>query len=306
MRTKRQQNNNPSRVHDSVNHPRLRSPSLSHGPDLGAQYAATFRPEPLLKKSFISLSVLSSRIPHYQVEMNHRDRKVIQDSPGRKSYGNSAAIKNERGKTMKILRIPLVIVLVVVAGRGFNAKAQGVTNQISGIQVAGTNVVISAQSVGGDTYQLQSRNSMTTGNWSNVAGVVLSNSPGGLIILTNFGGASAPQEFYRLDITPTPTCPVLTGQRDNDMYNAAVADGTANGGVPAVMRTQDGGGGLFAETARGPCSDAVCAYYAGWSVFTQIVGSNSCSSTTFTNGEHVIQFGDELDCFDGPFSYNSD
>ena len=208
---------------------------------------------------------------------------------------------------MKLLRIPLVIVLVVVAGRGFNAKAQGVTNQISGIQVAGTNVAISAQSVAGDTYQLQSRTSMTTGNWSNVAGVSVTNSPGGLIILTNFGGASATQEFYRLDITPTPTCPALTAQRDYDMYNAAVADGTANGGVPAVMRTQHGGpyGGVFAETARGPCSDAVCAYYAGWSFFTQILGSNSCSSTTFTNGEDVIQFGNELDCFGGPFSYNS-
>jgi hypothetical protein len=207
-----------------------------------------------------------------------------------------------RGNTMKILRIPLVIVLVVVAGRGFNAKAQGVTNQISGIQVAGTNVVISVQSVGGDTYQLQSTTSMTTGNWSNVAGASVTNSAGGLIILTNSGGASAPQTFYRLDITSTPTCPALTAERNRDMYNAAVADGTAHGGVPAVMRTQNGG--PYAETARGPCSDNVCAIYSGWSVFTHIVGSNSCSSTTFTNGSDVIQFGAELSCFDGPFSYN--
>src|ERR1022692_2623436 len=97
----------------------------------------------------------------------------------------------------------VAIILLVLAGRAFNAKAQGVTNQISGIQLAGTNVAISVQSVGGDTYQLQSRNSMTTGNWSNVAGVVLSNSAGGLIILTNSGGASAPQWFYRVDITPS-------------------------------------------------------------------------------------------------------
>ena len=212
-----------------------------------------------------------------------------------------------RGKTMKILRIPLVIVLVVVAGRGFNAKAQGVTNQISGIQVAGTNVAISAQSVAGDTYQLQSRTSMTTGNWSNVAGVSVTNSAGGLIILTNFGGASATQEFYRLDITPTPTCPALTAQRDNDMYNAAVADGTAHGGVPGVMHTNSlERPGVYAVTARGPCSDAVCAYYAGWSSFTHVMGTVSCSPTTFTNGAPVILFGNELDCFGGPFSYNSD
>jgi hypothetical protein len=36
---KRQRNNNRCLVHDSVNHPRLRSSSLPHGPDLGAQYA---------------------------------------------------------------------------------------------------------------------------------------------------------------------------------------------------------------------------------------------------------------------------
>ena len=82
------------------------------------------------------------------------------------------------------------------------APTRGVTNQICGIQVIGANVAISAQSVGGDNYQLQSRTSMTTGNWSNVAGVSLSNSVGGFITLTNFGGALAPQRFYRLDITP--------------------------------------------------------------------------------------------------------
>jgi len=38
-RMKRQPNNNRSLVHDSVDNPRLRSSSLPHGPDLGAQYA---------------------------------------------------------------------------------------------------------------------------------------------------------------------------------------------------------------------------------------------------------------------------
>jgi hypothetical protein len=208
---------------------------------------------------------------------------------------------------MKILRVPFIIVLIVVAGRGFNAKAQGVTNQISGIQVAGTNVVISVQSVEADTYytyQLQSRTSMTTGNWSNVAGASLTSFGGGLTILTNFGGASATQTFYRVNIISSP-CPALIAERDLDMYNAAVADGTANGGVPGVMHTNNRPG-EYAVTAEGPCSDAVCSYYAGWSVFTHVVGTVSCSPTTFTNGANVILFGSELSCFDGPFSYNSD
>src|SRR5208282_6426556 len=35
--------------------------------------------------------------------------------------------------------------------------------------------------------------------------------------------------------------PLYTGNFDVDMYNAAVADGTANGGVPGVMLTEYGG-----------------------------------------------------------------
>ena len=34
---------------------------------------------------------------------------------------------------------------------------------------------------------------------------------------------------------------IYTGNKDVDMYNAAVADGTANGGVPGVMLTENGG-----------------------------------------------------------------
>jgi List-Bact-rpt repeat protein len=82
------------------------------------------------------------------------------------------------------------------------APTAGVTNQICGVQVAGTNVAVSGQTVAGKTYQLQSRSSLLTGSWSNVSGVILSNSPGGLIVLTNFGGALPPQKFYRFDITP--------------------------------------------------------------------------------------------------------
>ncbi len=75
-------------------------------------------------------------------------------------------------------------------------------NQISAIQKAGTNVVVSIPSVTGESYQLQFRNSLTAGNWSNIAGAFISNSPGALITLTNFGGALQAQRFFRMEITP--------------------------------------------------------------------------------------------------------
>jgi formylglycine-generating enzyme len=99
----------------------------------------------------------------------------------------------------------------------------------------------------------------------------------------------------------TPTAPVLTGNRDLDMYNAAVADGTANGGVPGVMLTQNGG--PFRVTAMGRYSRNVAEIYAGWAVFTHIVGTTSCSSTTLPSGPYVIQFGTVLECGFGPYRY---
>jgi hypothetical protein len=82
------------------------------------------------------------------------------------------------------------------------APTGGITNQICNFQVLGSSALIWAQSVAGDNYQVQTRASMTTGSWANISGVVLSNSPGGLIILTNSGGAVGPQKFYRLQVTP--------------------------------------------------------------------------------------------------------
>jgi uncharacterized repeat protein (TIGR03803 family) len=73
-------------------------------------------------------------------------------------------------------------------------------NQISAIQVVGTNVLVTIPSVAGETYQLQDSASLTTGAWANVAGQVLSS--GGLLTVTNFGGFSQPQQFYRFAITP--------------------------------------------------------------------------------------------------------
>ena len=75
-------------------------------------------------------------------------------------------------------------------------------NQISAIQLSGTNVVFTIPSVAGETYQLQFTIDPSSGSWSNVVGVCVSNSIGALMTFTNFGAASAPQEFYRFDITP--------------------------------------------------------------------------------------------------------
>jgi len=87
--------------------------------------------------------------------------------------------------------------------------------------------------------------------------------------------------------------PIITGNMDLDMYNAAVADGTANGGVPGVMLTEFGG--PVRVTAVGPYSSDVCSTYYPWSKFTIIVGTTSCSSTILPKGL-AIQFGTALVC----------
>jgi hypothetical protein len=88
--------------------------------------------------------------------------------------------------------------------------------------------------------------------------------------------------------------PVYTGNPDVDMYNAAVADGTAHGGVPGVMYTEHGG--PFLVTANAANSHRVLLIYNGWAQLTTIVAPGSCSSTTFPVGTHVIQFGTSLAC----------
>jgi hypothetical protein len=88
--------------------------------------------------------------------------------------------------------------------------------------------------------------------------------------------------------------PQLTGNPAVDMFNAAVADGTANGGVPAVMYTENGG--PFRVTAPGVFSYDVSLRYYPWSQLAVTVGNTSCSSTTFPSGTPVIQFGTALAC----------
>jgi len=75
-------------------------------------------------------------------------------------------------------------------------------NQISAVQVVGNDMSLSIPSVAGETYQLQFRNSLSSGDWANVPGASVTSSIGALLTLTNFGGAVGPQRFYRFDITP--------------------------------------------------------------------------------------------------------
>jgi len=75
-------------------------------------------------------------------------------------------------------------------------------NQITGVQKSGTNIVLTIPSIAGETYQLQFGGSMKPTNWVNVSGGSVTNGPGALLTLTNFGGASQPQGFYRFDVTP--------------------------------------------------------------------------------------------------------
>jgi BspA type Leucine rich repeat region (6 copies) len=105
------------------------------------------------------------------------------------------------------------------------------------------------------------------------------------------------------NVAVRPTGPALTGDMDLDMLNAAVADGTANGGVPAVMYTQDGG--PFNVTAVGLYSYDVCLRYEGYvggCKLIVIAGTGSCSSTTLPSGP-AIQFGHVLECGSGSYGY---
>jgi len=73
-------------------------------------------------------------------------------------------------------------------------------NQITGVHVAVTNIVLSIPSIAGEIYQLQFSSSMSPTNWVNEGGSIT--SIGSLLTVTNFGGAVGPQRFYRFDITP--------------------------------------------------------------------------------------------------------
>jgi hypothetical protein len=132
--------------------------------------------------------------------------------------------------------------------------------------------------------------------------VTVSGTRGTPATLTNGSGTISGANVTNVAVQCSAAgCPALTGIMDEDMYNAAVADGTANGGVPAVMFTTVGG--PFTVTAAGTCSENVAITYDYWAWFDTTVGSYSCSSTTFPSGTRVIAFGSEVDCGAPSYTY---
>jgi uncharacterized repeat protein (TIGR03803 family) len=73
-------------------------------------------------------------------------------------------------------------------------------NQISGVQMSGSDIVFTIPSVAYETYQLQFSSSMNPTNWINEGGSIT--SVGALLTVTNLGGATGPQGLYRFAITP--------------------------------------------------------------------------------------------------------
>jgi uncharacterized repeat protein (TIGR03803 family) len=117
-------------------------------------------------------------------EGRNPDAGLVQGSDGNFYGTTSQGGTNDHGNVFKLI-VPL------------NPPA----NQISAIQVAGTNVLVTLPSVAAEFYQLQSRASLTTGAWADVAGAS-AKSIGGSLTVTNFGGFPQSQQFYRFAITP--------------------------------------------------------------------------------------------------------
>jgi uncharacterized repeat protein (TIGR03803 family) len=105
-------------------------------------------------------------------------------------------------------------------------------NQVTAIQVVGTNTLVTFSSIAGESYQLQYSPAMVPTNWSDVAGASISKAPGAAITLTDIGGAVYTQRFYRV----VSTCP--TGSISDPMgYMTLTAEGTngpANYPYPAL------------------------------------------------------------------------
>jgi uncharacterized repeat protein (TIGR03803 family) len=74
-------------------------------------------------------------------------------------------------------------------------------NQISAINIAGSNVLVTVPAVSAETYQLQCCSSLAEGAWSNVVGASAI-SVGGALTLTNLGGFTPSSQFYRFAIIP--------------------------------------------------------------------------------------------------------
>jgi hypothetical protein len=180
-----------------------------------------------------------------------------------------------------------------------SASAYSVGGTLTGLPAGDT---VTLQDNGGDDLTLTTNGTFTfatpLANGQSYS-VTVSGTSGGTSIQTeidwppvtaNVSGTISGANVTNVAVQCTP---LYTGNLDRDMYNAAVADGTANGGVPGVMLTANGG--PFRVTALGPNSDNLADIYTSCK-YTQIVGTESCSSTTFPNGTWVIQFEGTLEC----------
>jgi uncharacterized repeat protein (TIGR03803 family) len=74
-------------------------------------------------------------------------------------------------------------------------------NQITAAQILGSNLIFNVSSIAGATYRLQLSTDLAAGIWSNVPGVSVTNSVGGVLTVTNFTRPNLPT-FYRFAITP--------------------------------------------------------------------------------------------------------
>jgi hypothetical protein len=192
-------------------------------------------------------------------------------------------------------------------GRFYRALAAGpftVGGTVTGLSVGDS---ITLLDNGGDDLMLNSNGTFTFATLladGQTYSVTLYTTSGQVACtFTNGSGTISGANVTNVAVSCHDGCPALTGNRDLDMYNAAISDGTANGGVPAVMLTENGGPFRVTAEAWAECSDNVARDYPGWAAFTHVVGNTSCSSTTFTNGTPVIQFGTLLDCGFGPYRY---
>jgi hypothetical protein len=181
------------------------------------------------------------------------------------------------------------------------AYAYTVGGSLAGLPAGDT---VTLQDNGSDNLTLSNNGTFTfptalpNGHAYSITYYTTSGLGGAYTFVANGSGTISGANVTNVAVTFTP---VYTGNLDLDMYNAALADGTANGGVPGVMLTENGG--PFRVTAAGRYSDNICEIYSGRCVFAVTVGSSSCSSTTFPSGTPVIQFGTALECGFGPYGY---
>ena len=71
--------------------------------------------------------------------------------------------------------------------------------QITGIKIAGTNVLLTFTTMNGGTYFVEGRTNLVTGAWSDLISNIAGN--GGLKTATNFGAATFLERYYRVRLS---------------------------------------------------------------------------------------------------------